>query len=414
MRTAVSAAVLIVVLVSGCGSPTESPNSNSSRTGVSVATPAVSASSSTTATPPNQIVGEPFWAEEEITFQFETDRLFGILAWPSGPGPHPAVVLLSGSGGTDGVRADSTAPTFVEHSRRMATAGFAVLRYDPPGVGRSSGGDIIPSLDERVEETHAAIQFLRSLPNIADDRIGLQGWSQGPWVMAMTAVRHPGEVAFLISVVGSGQTVANQQVYGIQAQSQAAGLPEDAVAKAVLFGRLLIDWQLPEPIYHEATIAEARALGDGPWVTFAEVVYEPDADPIERFRAGAETLRSIRDEPWAEALHLDLYIARLESLPAAITPEEMAALQATVAASLLTDPKDFLIEVHIPVLAFFGEEDVNVDTKTSAALFERYLTEADNEDHTIVVIPDVGHDIGLRTPGYWRTLSSWLSDRFAS
>jgi len=24
----------------------------------------------------------------------------------------------------------------------------------------------------------------------------------------------------------------------------------------------------------------------------------------------------------------------------------------------------------------------------------------------------VGHDIGLRTPGYWDTLSDWLSRRF--
>ena len=64
------------------------------------------------------------------------------------------------------------------------------------------------------------------------------------------------------------------------------------------------------------------------------------------------------------------------------------------------------------MLAFFGENDLNVDSEKSPGLFEQYLTEAGNDDFTIVVIPDVGHDIGLRTPGYWDTLSDWLRLRF--
>ena len=84
-----------------------------------------------------------------------------------------------------------------------------------------------------------------------------------------------------------------------------------------------------------------------------------------------------------------------------------------MANNLMTDPRDFLTEVSVPLLAIFGEDDVVVDSRTSAALFERYLTEAGNVDFTIIVIPDVGHDVGLATPGYWETLADWLGHRFA-
>jgi len=57
-------------------------------------------------------------------------------------------------------------------------------------------------------------------------------------------------VAFLISVSGSGVSVADQRVWGVETQSRAAGLSETDVAKAVLFARLLIDLQLSKPVYH--------------------------------------------------------------------------------------------------------------------------------------------------------------------
>ncbi len=414
MRTAVLAAVFLAFLLPACGSAGESPNPSvsvmPSDTPPATSAPSTSEPTTTSVTP----TAGPAWTEQDVTFPFGPGELFGVLTSPSGAGPNPAVVLLSGSGDADGVRSDSTARTFIDHSRRLAAEGFAVLRYDPPGVGRSTGGGAVPSLDERVEEAHAAIQYLQSLPGIAEDWIGLQGWSQGPWVMAMTAVRYPDDVAFLVSVVGSGQSVAMQQVYGIRAQSEAAGLSAEDVKKAVLFGRLLIDWQLPDPIFEEANRSDAQALGNGPWTAFIALLYESDdIGPVERLDAGVEILRSSRDEPWATELYLDLYMSRIESLPAGITPEGVEALQAVTADNLLTDPKDFLTRVRVPVVAFFGEDDLNIDSQTSPALFEKYLAEAGNEDYTIVVIPDVGHDVGLGTPGYWETLSNWLSERFS-
>lgn len=358
----------------------------------------------------------PGWIEEDVGFPFGDDVLHGRLTVPSVGGPHPAVVLVSGSEDATGARDGVSNRSFVEHGHLLAREGFAVLRYDPPGVGRSTGEVGLPSLDRRAEEAAAAVGHLRSLPTIAPDRIGVLGVSQGGWVIAMTAARYPDDVAFVVSVVGSGQTVAEQQIHGIEAQSRAAGLSDADVAKAVLFGRLLVDWQLTTPMFHDVNVTDADALGAGPWIDFLEIVYgSDDLDPVEGFAAGIEIMAAVQDEPWAQALHLrELYVRRFEAVLPDITADELAAMRAAIGDTLTLDPRDALSRVRVPVLAIFGELDVNVDSRRSAALYEQYLAEAGNDDVTIVVLSDVGHDIDTSTPGYGDLLADWLHDRFGA
>lgn len=353
------------------------------------------------------------WSEEEITFRFGAQQMYGVLTLPTSGGPYPALVLISGSVNTGtGVRSGASSQYFIDHARKMVLRGFAVLRYDPPGVGQSTGEGGFESLDLRTDEAAAALQYLRSRPDIQTDRVGLMGSSQGGWVIAMAAARYPQDVAFIISVSGSGVSVAEQQIHSIQAQSQAAGMSEAEVARAVLFGRLLVDWQLADPIYRQVNEADAQTLGDGPWTHFLALVYEPgEITPSEALEEGIEILRSIQDEPWAKFLYLrELYLPQLESIPA----EQVVALRAITGQNLLADPREYWTRVQCPVLAVFGEDDLLQPTAKSAALYEHYLTQAGNEHFEIVLLPGVGHSIGLSTPGYWEGLSQWLDRLYAA
>jgi pimeloyl-ACP methyl ester carboxylesterase len=293
----------------------------------------------------------------------------------------------------------------------MVRSGFAVLRYDPPGVGQSTGEAGFEPLDTRAEEALAALRYLQSRPDIDPDRVGLWGVSQGGWVIAMAAAEAPEDVAFIIADSGSGVSVAEQQVHSIEAQSKAAGMREEDVTKAVLFGRLLVDWQLSDPIYRDVNEAERQTLGEGPWDDFSALVYEPgDITPAEGLREGIEILMSIQDEPWAEFLYLDdLYLPQLESIP----PEQVMAVRAMVEPSLLNDPRDYMTRVHCPVLAVFGEDDLLQPSQKSAALYEQYLTEAGNDHFEILVIPGVGHAFGISEPGYSDALSDWLDHLYS-
>jgi len=293
----------------------------------------------------------------------------------------------------------------------MVLRGFAVLRYDPPGVGQSSGESGFEPLDLRAEEAAAALQFLRSRPDIRPDRVGLWGESQGAWVIAKAAARYAQDVAFVISVSGSGVSVAAQQWYSIEAQSRAAGMTEEEVVQAALFGRVLIDWQLATPTYREENEEAAQYLGkEGPWTQFMALVYEPgEITPAESLRMGLEILKSVQDEPWAKFLYLkELYIPQLESIP----PDQVEALGAVVGPTMLEDPGEYWTKVQCPVLAIWGEDDLLQPTARSARLYEYYLTQAGNKRLEKVVLPGVGHSISMSTRRYREELSKWLDELY--
>ena len=405
--------LLFPLLAAACGSTT--PAATSVPTAVTQialgATNTPLPPTATPAPPPASATPRP-WIEEDVTFPFGPAELFGILTLPGSEGPYPAIVLISGSADpATGVRSGASSRYHIDHARQMVRSGFAVLRYDPLGVGQSTGERGFESLDGRTEEAMAALHYLQSRPDIRPDRIGLWGASQGAWVITMAAAAFSEDVAFLIAVSGSGVSVAEQQAYSTQAQSRAVGLPEQDVARAALFGRLLIDWQLADPIYRQVNEADALALGDGPWARFSALVYEPgEISPAEGLEQGIEILRSIQDEPWARFLYVkELLLPQLESIP----PEQVAAVRVAAGRSLLNDPEDHLTLVRCPLLAFFGDEDLLQPTERSAALYDQHLAAAGNKAYEIVVFPGVGHGIGLWTPGYRETLSGWLDHLYS-
>lgn len=348
----------------------------------------------------------PAWTETQITFKFGADDLYGILTLPSSPAPYPAIALITGSAEVEtGKRQGADSQIHVDHARGLALDGYAVLRYDPPGVGYSTGA-VSDSLTDRTQEALAAARYLRSRPDVRRDLVGLWGISQGGWVIAMAAAEAPEDIGFLISASGAAVSIAEQQIYGFEAQARSAGNGEDDVAKTALFARMLIDWQLPKPMYKEMNEAEAKRLGPGPWDDFMPVAYERDAvSPAENLADAIAVLESIQDLFWAQSLYLkELYLPKLRSIP----PDEILPLREAYGQGLLTDPKDYLTRVRCPVLALFGEDDDVVPARKSADLFAKYLAQAGNQDVKIVVFPGVGHSLGYFNAAYWATMSEWL------
>jgi dienelactone hydrolase len=134
-------------------------------------------------------------ASEEIRFEREGATLAGTLLVPPGPGPHPAVVNVHGSGR---VTRDDFWTRAV--ARLFLAQGYAVLAYDKRGTG-ASGGEYVgrgardtnnvsaANLERLAADARAAAGSLASRHDIDPKRIGLFGISQAGWIVPLAASR---------------------------------------------------------------------------------------------------------------------------------------------------------------------------------------------------------------------------------
>ncbi len=117
--------------------------------------------------------------ENWVTFESDGTKLVGRLDLPGGPGPHPAIVLLHGSGDDAGTEYLYNGDFFTAH-------GIAAFVFDKRGTGRSDGTYTF-DFHQLARDAVAAVRFLRARSNIDGKRIGLAGYSQGGWVAPLAA-----------------------------------------------------------------------------------------------------------------------------------------------------------------------------------------------------------------------------------
>ena len=146
----------------------------------------------------------PPYREEEATFSNLTinTRLGGMLTIPAGPGPFPAVVLVSDAGPQD---RDGTVGDFAPLgllADYLTRRGIAVLRYDDRGVGKSGGTPAVTTAD-LVSDAQAGLNYLRTRPEIDLSHLGLVGHGEGGNV-ALLAAAQPLPPAFVVALAAYG------------------------------------------------------------------------------------------------------------------------------------------------------------------------------------------------------------------
>jgi dienelactone hydrolase len=158
--------------------------------------------------------------------------LAGTLTVPPGPGPHPAVVYVSGSG-----------PSLREESHWLdglfVSRGIAVLAYDKRGIGQSGGrypGSLASTqtIATLAGDAVAVARFVAAQDGIDPARVGFYGLSQGGWIIPQAAVRAGATVSW--ALIQSGPTVTQGESDGY-AQIVSSGVPlAEAEARARALG----------------------------------------------------------------------------------------------------------------------------------------------------------------------------------
>src|SRR5215813_11653423 len=118
---------------------------------------------------------------ERVDFSCRGVRCAAWLTLPSGPGPHPAVVLVHGLGATHDMM-------LAQYELHFAGAGIATLAFDYRHTGVSDGQPRQHiSMHEQRRDVMAALDHLTSRTDIDGGRIGLRGTSLGGMNVARVA-----------------------------------------------------------------------------------------------------------------------------------------------------------------------------------------------------------------------------------
>ena len=135
----------------------------------------------------------------DVTYETpgEGNTLAGTLTVPAGDGPHPAALLITGSGSQDRDETIFGHKPFWVIADYLSRRGIAVLRVDDRGVGGSNG--VRPDLTSAdfAEDVRAGVAWLRAQPEIDGSRVGLIGHSEGGLIAPMVAAEDP-ELAFIV------------------------------------------------------------------------------------------------------------------------------------------------------------------------------------------------------------------------
>lgn len=302
--------------------------------------------------------GEPApFRRTEVVFSSGDIVLAGELVLPDGDGPHPAVVLISGSGDQDRDSDLGGFRLFAVLADHLAGAGVASLRFDDRGVGGSSGDNLQATLHDRVGDVEAAVDVLRSRDDIAADGIGLVGHSEGGIVAPVVANRTA--VAFLAllaaPVLPLGETVAAQQIEILEQSGATAEEVEQFRA------------------FQESAF-RAVATGQG----WDEVEAAMQVLVRQQFEAmPTETREGIPDE---------------DALVDSIIAEELAAWRSPWFESFLGyDPGPAIIALDIPVIALFGELDTLVPAAGNSIAMSEAIAESSVPSYTIATIFSANH-----------------------
>jgi uncharacterized protein len=320
-------------------------------------------------------------------------HLAGTLVLPEGSGPFPAVVFVSGSGPQDRDETLMGHKPFLVIADDLARHGVASLRYDDRGVGGSEGNEMESTIRDFATDAEAGLAFLAEQPKIDRKAIGILGHSEGGLIAPLMASANRG-AAFLVLLAPPGEPVKSLLLRQLRDL-----LRQGAVA--------------------DSLVERAMAAQSEDFALLADDTLGRD-DVQRRLRAKAAARRSQFTGAERALLGVDEAAAE-QGIRQSITPWFRSLLR--------EDPAVYLRTVRIPVLALFGERDLQVNAEVNAKAVRDALAAAGNADSEVRILPGLNHlfqhtatgavaDYGTIeetfAPEALQLISGWIEGRFGA
>ena len=297
------------------------------------------------------------YQERNISYQGSGVTLGGTLTVPVDSAPRAAVLLLTGSGAQDREYTMSGFALFRTLSRGLAEHGIASLRADDRGVGSSGGSMPASTLEDFAKDALAGLAALRvqlgtGLPS------GLLGHSEGGAV-AQLAAAMSGSVEFIVTLAGPGVAVEANILAQTELIGRANALPDAQIRRDV---ELL-----------------AAILG------------------VLRSSASVETLRPLflakaREDVAAMSPEMRRALTDIPRHADVLFRQQMKMMDTRWFRSLIAyNPSNVVPSLACPVLALYGERDLQAPALINAEGMRTALEQAGHEASSVHIVPGVNH-----------------------
>jgi hypothetical protein len=301
----------------------------------------------------------PFpYATREVLYDNPADgsKIAGELTIPKGAGPHPAALLISGSGSQDRDETIFGHKPFLLLADALTSQGIAVLRTDDRGVGKSTGATDQATVQTHAGDVKAGLAFLRAQPEVDAKRVGLVGHSEGGLIAALVAAEDR-ELAFIVSLAGPGvpgkALILMQQRAILDASPDIPAATKDAMVAA-------------------QTKIMAAVAGDADEAALVALVRQGLAAGL---KAGAPGQAAMAE-------------ADLDRAAAAAAKQ---VSHAWFRSFVTLDPAPLWAKVSCPTLALVGERDLQVPADANLEAIKKALAAGGNEDFEASKLPGLNH-----------------------
>lgn len=170
------------------------------------------------------------YVEYDIDLPEDDHTIPATITIPMGDGPYPAVIMLHGTASNRhevGGGYDKASQVLAEEY------GIASIRFDFMGNGDSTASYRDYNYTSAVNDTHAILEYISTLPEIDSSNIGVMGWSQGGTIAMLTASKYPNEISSVVTWAGASD------------MSSAALDPDYEIAKEQGYVTKTFDWREP-------------------------------------------------------------------------------------------------------------------------------------------------------------------------
>jgi uncharacterized protein len=288
------------------------------------------------------------YSEEEVSFTNRAANvaLAGTLTIPKGTGPFPAALLIAGSGPQDRDGSLANHKPFLVLADYLTRKGIVVLRYDKRGIAKSTGAPDAATTIDLSDDAEAGLAFLKQRKEVDPAHIGLIGHSEGAIIAPLLAGRSK-DVAWVVLL--SAPMTRGEETLLSQSEliARAGGLTDPQLEASLEFDHAAYDL----------------------------VRQEKDTSKL------IEKITALVKDSGLDA-----------ALPPAALESQLRMLTSPWFRFFLDyDPQPNLKNVKCPVLALYGQKDLQVPAKVNLPMLREVLEQAGNHDVDVRELPDLNH-----------------------